>query len=421
MFSARSGFQENSQESDASDKSGRPLQELCESTLEACRAVTPAVEAFYRSINNIGDDDSSSTTTKTKADDSVFTIADGLVQFLLSDVFLGQQAVGDLVGEENCIVNLTKKPYTVDDFVVPIKFESAVEKAIEGVKTARDGLFSPPSDEDRKKNSVYQSLTAFIDPIDGTREFSTGKGEQCTICVGFADSETGHPVAGVVYRPLSDPHPTWAAGAKDENYASASLRSSSTDDTQTPKGSLLTTNGRISPFLESLMKELEYERVPSGGAGNKMLMLLEGKGTSYIQDRGVSRWDTCGAQAVLEAHGGILCKLDRFLQSGDPVDSEKKESPFSDSTSYTYRKTDRNLDFVPGMARLTKYNAAEGIDSDDSNATNGGMLMAPDEVKPYANLCGLIALGKGRNNAKSKAVILDGMKRAAKSSPPAFD
>ena len=46
----------------------------------------------------------------------------------------------------------------------------------------------------------------------------------------------------------------------------------------------------ISPFIVALIKELGYDRVPSGGAGNKMLMLLEGKGAAYIQDRGVSRW-----------------------------------------------------------------------------------------------------------------------------------
>ena len=33
----------------------------------------------------------------------------------------------------------------------------------------------------------------------------------------------------------------------------------------------------ISPFLAKLIDELDYERVPSGGAGNKMLMLLEGE------------------------------------------------------------------------------------------------------------------------------------------------
>lgn len=41
------------------------------------------------------------------------------------------------------------------------------------------------------------------------------------------------------------------------------------------------------------MKELGYERVPSGGAGNKMLMLLEGRGSAYIQDRYVLSNGSC--------------------------------------------------------------------------------------------------------------------------------
>jgi hypothetical protein len=52
----------------------------------------------------------------------------------------------------------------------------------------------------------------------------------------------------------------------------------------------LISNGSISPFIGHLIDELGYTRVRSGGAGNKMLMLLEGKGGCYIQDRGVSRW-----------------------------------------------------------------------------------------------------------------------------------
>jgi len=403
--------QEQFQTSTVGDNSSRPLQSLCLATLEACEAVTPAVEALYRSISN--KDNDGKKTTKTKADDSVFTIADGLVQYLLSDILLGQQAVGDIVGEEDCAVNLATKPYTVDDFVVPAEFEDAIDQAIEGVTKARDGLL----DNNISNNSrYYQSLTAFIDPIDGTREFSTQKGEQCSICVGFADIETGKPVAGVVYRPLSDPHPTWAAGAKSEAYVASSLLLSVDDDTtktvDKDEGSLLTSNGGISPFLDSFMNELDYERVPSGGAGNKMLMLLEGKGTAYIQDRGVSRWDTCGAQAVLEAHGGILCKLDGFLEQGGDEAS-------STSISYTYRKTEENLDFVPGNARLTKYNVAEGIDVETTN-NDDGMAMIPSDVKPYA-LCGLVALGKSNNNEKSMAIILDGLRRAAEVSPPAFD
>ena len=365
------------------------LEALCLATLQACEAVTPSIEALYQSIGQ----NAESGITKTKADDSVFTIADGLVQFLLTEVLLGT-TVGDIVGEEDCAVNLEQKPYMVDDFIVPAELEEAIDQAIQGVTEARDGLLSKSNHKD-----LYQSLTAFIDPIDGTREFSTQKGEQCTICVGFSNIETGKPVAGVVYRPLSQPHPTWAAGAKEESYAASSLLSV---EDESKKGSLLTTNGRISPFLESIMKELDYDRAPSGGAGNKMLMLLEGKGTAYIQDRGVSRWDTCGAQAVLEAHGGILCRLDRFLEGTE--------------SSYTYRKTEENLDFEPNTANLTKYNARKGIELEA-----GSMATATSEVKPYANLCGLMALGKANNNEEDRAKILSGLKSAAEASPPAFD
>ena len=77
-----------------------------------------------------------------------------------------------------------------------------------------------------------------------------------------------------------------------------------------------------------------------------MTLLLEGKGGVYIQDRGVSRWDTCAAQAVIEAYGGKLCRLDIFAAT-------------KDLTSYTYKKSESNVDFVPGLANLTPYNAAD--------------------------------------------------------------
>eukprot|EP00957_Ditylum_brightwellii_P166896 12702926-Ditylum_brightwellii.AAC.1 len=163
------------------------------------------------------------------------------------------------------------------------------------IEKARDGMKELAREIPRDDVALYKTLTVFVDPIDGTKEFVIGKGDQCSVCVGFADSD-GRAVAGVVYRPLTEP-PTWAAGAKSEGYFDSVLNDAETK----PQKGLLTSNGSISPFLVALMEELGMDRVPSGGAGNKMLMLLEGRGTAYIQDRGVSRWDTCGAQACIEA------------------------------------------------------------------------------------------------------------------------
>ena len=85
----------------------------------------------------------------------------------------------------------------------------------------------------------------------------------------------------------------------------------------------------------------------AGGAGNKALLLLEGRGQSYIQDRGVSRWDTCAAQAVLEAHGGCLAKLAAFAAA-------EADAPLATAlATYRYRPGEVNADFEPGLAALT--------------------------------------------------------------------
>jgi hypothetical protein len=154
------------------------------------------------------------------------------------------------------------------------------------------------------------------------------------------------------------------------------------------------------------MEEMGFERVPSGGAGNKMLMLLEGKGGCYIQDRGVSRWDTCGAQAVIEAHGGHLCKLSSFIMKDGALES------------YTYLKSTSNLDFVPGLAALTPYNTV-----DKSLVKKGEVSMADsvEKVKVYSNLCGLFALARENVDAESLGKIQSAILKVQAVAPASYD
>lgn len=347
---------------------------------EACDKLAPMVLAFYTSITG--------ETAKLKEDKSVFTIADGIVQHLLIQNLFSGGKFANLVGEEDeTNVNIETRPFTVDDLVVPDDFCGLIESVREDIKQLASNI----------DPNAYKSLTVFIDPIDGTREFSTGLGEQCSICIGFSDA-SGKPVAGIVYRPITQP-PTWGGGAVSEGCKVGNL-----DMAASPNNiGLLTSNGGISPFIGKLIEELAFERVPSGGAGNKMMMLLEGKGVAYIQDRGVSRWDTAAAQAVIEAYGGILVKLSPFI-------SEKKLE------SYTYLKSSKNLDFVPGEAALTPYNAA-----DKSAVKKGETVLATsvDSVKAYSNLCGLLALDKAGLDRLED--IHAAIQRAKSSSAPTYD
>lgn len=201
------------------------LANLCRITTRACGALSPMVLAFYSAITG--------ETAKLKSDASVFTIADGIVQHLLVDhLFKGDKFAAVVGEEEGSIINIHTAPYKVDDLTVPEDFYGIIE-------TARSSLAELSKEIDP---ALYKDLTVFIDPIDGTREFSTELGEQCSICIGFSDI-VGKPVAGVVYRPITQP-PTYAAGAVSEGFTESNLHAPA--ELQNAKG-LLTSNGGTSP------------------------------------------------------------------------------------------------------------------------------------------------------------------------------
>ena len=324
------------------------LRDILQSCRKACTTISKVVKDIYKDLN-----DDSDLSTK-KADSSYFTIADGLVQCLLFRLL--SDKVGGIVGEEDVQVNIETKPYNVADIPVPSKFEGLIDEARDVVDALKAEVPHLPS------------LTCFVDPIDGTKEFATGLGEQCTILVGFAD-EFGSPVAGIIYRPITD---GWAAGCHREGYKeSQGLACPNPSNPPSPPG-FCTSNGGVSPFLVDLMNALEMPQVRSGGAGNKGLLLLEGKGRCYIQDRGVSRWDTCATEAVVKAFGGKFAKLSTFIDATNPTDTE------SLITGYTYLPTSVNLDPNP-LAAKTKYNSEGG------------------EFKVYSNLCGHVGLAPGED------------------------
>lgn len=380
-----------------SEKEGESgsLKLLCTTSLKACHVLTPLITAIYNDL--------SSNEVKMKKDNSAFTIADGLVQRLLYVLF-AQVNFRDCVGEEDATVNDSWDQ--VDGLMIPTHILPIVQSTKSDIESLSGTL-----------SGDYSNVTIFVDPIDGTKEFSTGKGEQCSICIGFAD-ENGNAIGGVVYRPLTE-NPSWAAGAESENYREYNF---GVGNDAIADGGLLTSNGSISPFVESLMNELSMKRVKAGGAGNKMLLLLERSlqlieedydGTPknsmvYIQDRGVSRWDTCGAEAVLRAFGGDILKLTSMESNGTSIQGR--------TSRYTYLASDTNLDFLPGSAHLTKYNCASKEAIQPNQIADDVSL-----VKPYSNLCGLAAFGKEWNSEEGLKHISDSVKKAALENAPAYD
>lgn len=397
------------------NKNNGPLENLCSTSLRACELMTPLIVSIYdelilSSSSSSGGDG----VKKVKKDKSAFTIADGTVQRLLIKCLFSNVKFRNIVGEEDedegeqNDIDDDDWWYQVQGLTIPKHIQPLVDSTRKKIESLAKELMTSNNNE-----ACYQMMTVFIDPIDGTREFSSGKGDQCSICIGFAD-EHGKAIAGVVYRPLSKPSPTWVAGAKSEGYAASNFEG---EEEHSMAGGLLSTNGSISPFVDTLIEELEVPRIKAGGAGNKMMMLLQqsisianreaepktSHGHLYIQDRGVSRWDTCAAEACLEAFGGQLLKLTEFLDENQ-------------DGYYSYLASQTNLDFIPDTANLTKYNSnLQDIPSPAQKAQD------VCEVKTYANLCGLVAFGKEFNTQEGRKYLRDAIRNAAAINPPSLD
>ena len=117
----------------------------------------------------------------------------------------------------------------------------------------------------------------------------------------------------------------------------------------------------------------------------------------------MSRWDTCAAEACLEAFGGQLLKLTDFLNDEE------------NNGYYTYRASEFNLDFLPNTANLTKYNSR--LDK----PSLGQKAQDVSQVKPYSNLCGLVAFGKEFNSQEGRMYLQRAITNAASINPPSLD
>jgi len=366
-------------------ESSTPLTDLCQLTKEACDAVTPLLQAFYAKIT----DDRHGGASKLKSDATYFTIADGIVQHLFIEYLFAGNKFAQIVGEEDeSEINILSKPYTVDDLQVPEEFNIMIQSTLKTFQQLA-GRIDP---------DVHKALTVFVDPIDGTREFATAQGDAVSMLIGFNDAK-GKPVAGMMYRPLTQPI-SWAAGAASENCVMGHLDMA---DPPVPKGMLIT-DATVSPFISDLIDELGYERVRSVASGNRALMLLEGKGGAYIRDTGgFAKWDTSGPTAVLDAYGGTMSKLPPFLED-------------QSLEGYTHLKTSSNLDFVPGQITMTLSNAL-----DKSTFIKGSAVIVNDvkTVKQYSCLQGLVALDKSAMD--QLPIIREAMLKVRKMDPPTYN
>ena len=112
----------------------------------------------------------------------------------------------------------------------------------------------------------------------------------------------------------------------------------------------------------------------------------------------------------MESYGGKLVKLTHFLNNMEMSTTMMKEEEEGEqqqqyNTNHpkeycTYLASQTNLNFIPGSVTLTKYNCRDTTTINDGNMQPNPRATSVEDVKPYSNLCGLVAMGPEWNTAE---------------------
>lgn len=156
-----------------------------------------------------------------------------------------------------------------------------------------------------------RDIVIWVDPLDGTSEYTQGYLDHVTVLVGMAIRNRA--VGGVIHQPYYQ-----CKEQKDQFGRTIwGLKGLGTGGFSTcvmpPSDQFIVTTTR-SHFSETVQTVLDAlkptEVLKVGGAGYKVLLLLEGKAHAYVYaSPGCKKWDTCAPEAILEANGGILTDI----------------------------------------------------------------------------------------------------------------
>lgn len=171
------------------------------------------------------------------------------------------------------------------------------------------------SEESAQKPGAAEGPRFFlVDPLDGTREFISGRGE---FTVNIALIENGRPTFGLVYAPalskifvtLAPDHAACARLDTAEPLAGFQDISWERIETRTPDPGKLAAVVSRSHLDDKTSRFLEENRISdtvSGGSSVKFCLLAEGKADVYPRFGRTMEWDTAAGHAVLIAAGGLV-------------------------------------------------------------------------------------------------------------------
>ncbi|XP_026482765.1 3'(2'),5'-bisphosphate nucleotidase 1-like isoform X1 [Ctenocephalides felis] len=147
-----------------------------------------------------------------------------------------------------------------------------------------------------------KDIVVWVDPLDGTQEFTKGNLDNVTVLIGIAVD--GKAIGGVIHQPFfenSKGRTIW--GLRGIGFSGITLSNRLQN-----KLVITTSRSHTDSNVIAAINELQPDEVLHvGGAGFKVIQLLDGSANAYVfASPGCKKWDTCAPEAILEIAGGML-------------------------------------------------------------------------------------------------------------------
>uniref|UniRef100_A0A8C5H4L1 3'(2'),5'-bisphosphate nucleotidase 1 n=1 Tax=Gouania willdenowi TaxID=441366 RepID=A0A8C5H4L1_GOUWI len=156
-----------------------------------------------------------------------------------------------------------------------------------------------------------EELVVWVDPLDGTKEYTEGLLDNVTVLIGIAYA--GRAIAGIINQPFYNYQlgPGAVLGRTLWGMPGMGAFGFQLKEVPGDRRIITTTRSHSNKLVTDCVNAMEpHEVLRVGGAGNKIIQLIEGKASAYVfASPGCKKWDTCAPEAILHAVGGKLTDM----------------------------------------------------------------------------------------------------------------
>ncbi|XP_051954885.1 3'(2'),5'-bisphosphate nucleotidase 1-like [Xyrauchen texanus] len=185
----------------------------------------------------------------------------------------------------------------------------AVEENL--IESGKNSVILQKSCPNQYASLKEEELVVWVDPLDGTKEYTEGLLDHVTVLIGIAYGGTA--IAGVINQPFYNYQLGAGASLGRTLWGVLGLGAFGFQLQEVPDGKriITTTRSHSNKLVTDTIQAMEpHDVIRVGGAGNKIIQLVEGKASAYVfASPGCKKWDTCAPEAILHAVGGKLTDM----------------------------------------------------------------------------------------------------------------